>query len=639
MDTTVNPAEDFYRYATGGWLDSHPIPEDESYYDVTIELQRKVDQQIIDILDELVSRQAKHGSSKEWLTKFYKSGIDTTKAYADGLKPIQFMFDSIDNIKSIPDLQKCFSLLQKHCINSPLDFECGTNPHNSNHHMLKIYDYGYCLDKDIYINNDLQYIVDAYKKHIEAMLEIYGIDSVNAAQAAQTIYDIECKIAEYGIGFIGGYDPSVYYETTFDELSKITPNIDWQKFPSQIGFPMTGKVLLCCSIEYISNLNKQMEIIPIDNWKLYLKYMIIHDVAYYASLSFKKEHHKFFNEILYGDQDYTPVKNTVLENMSFIDGELIGTLYTEKHYSESTTNAIATISKKIKDSFKERVKSLDWMKGDTKKMALKKLDSMIIKIGHAEKRHDIIGPYINDSYIDNIINSYASLATNMLNNVNKTVDRASWVSTPQSVNACYIKDLNIMEIDAAILQSPFYYPNGDDAVNYGAIGAIIAHEMTHGFDNTGRKFGIEGSVSNWWTNEDSIEYKNRAQTLVDRFNSLIVIDTMHADGEYTLDENIADLGGLEIAYTAFTKTDQWKDQTKLIDGLTPDQRFFIAYAQSWAGLYRDEAIINLTLSDEHSLNKYRVEGPLPSVDAFIKAFNIKPGDRYYLPDSLRTHIW
>lgn len=640
MDTTVNPADDFYRYAAGGWIDSHPIPEDESYYDVSIELQRNVDQQIIDIINDITQHKQKVGSIEDKIAKFYLSGIDTSKSYSHGLKPLQFLFDSIDNIKSISDIQNGFATLQKYCINAPIDFENGPDPFNAKYFILKLYDYGYCLDsRDYYIDNELRPIADAYKNHIKNMLVIYGMDSTTALLSANKIYDIEYNIAKSAPDIIDTNNPSFYIESNIDELTNLTHNIDWKKMSSQIGFPMPKKILICCGTDYLTKIDKLIETIPVDDWKLYFKYMILHELASYTAPSFNNEKNKFFNKILWG-QEYDPsIHDNILYTITYTNGGLVGKLYTDKYYSEPTTDAITSIAENIRCAFAERIQSLDWMGDATKKMALKKLAAMNIKVGHADNYHDYYNFPIKDTYTSNILETYKSISSHDLGLIDKPIEQFFWVSTPQTVNASYLYESNAFEIDAAILQPPFYFPNGDDAVNYGAIGAIIGHEITHGFDNIGKKFKEDGSLYNWWTTKDSIEYEFRSQTLINRFNSFIAIDSMYADGELTLRENIADLGGLEIAYAAFTKTEQWKDQTKLIDGLTPDQRFFIAYAQSWAGIYRDEAIINQTTTNEHSLFQYRVEGPLPSVDAFIKAFNIKPGDRYYLPDSLKSHIW
>lgn len=640
MDTTANPAEDFYRYAAGGWIDSHPIPEDESDYDVTIEIQRKVDKQIVDIINDLRAHKQKPESNKDIIVRFFNSGIDTAKTYSDGLKPLQFLFDSIDNIKSKSDLQNGITILQKYCINAPLDFECGPNPTNTNYFICKIFDYGMALyDREYYLNDNYSEIIDTYKQHIEKMMLLFGLDSTISKQSANAIYNIEHEIAKITPTGNSSLFSSKSLEMSFDDLSAAT-TIDWEKLFTQIDCPKPKRILLCCGLEYIQGLTKLLETIPTDDWKIYFKYMILDAFSQYTSKEFQNENFEFFNKYLYGEEEEAPlIDKTITDITKYLFEEPIGKLYTDKYYSEQSTEAILSMANNIKDAMEEHIRAATWISDTTRNYALKKLKATKFKIGHTKNWTDNYGSFINDSYVSNIINTYKYYGKTERSFIDRPLDNSLWVFAPQNVSTNTIRDLNSIEIYAAQIQPPFYDSNADDAVNYGALGCIIGHEISHGFDNLGRYYGTDGSICNWWTAEDSMEFCKRASTLVDRFNTFIVIDTIHADGEYTLDENIADLCGLEIAYTAFTKTEQWKDQTKLIDGLTPDQRFFISYAQSMAGQYREEAIINNTIQDNHSLNKYRVEGPLPSVDAFIRAFNIKSGDRYYLPDSLKTHIW
>lgn len=641
MDTLANPANDFYRYANGGWIDSHPIPGDESSYDVSGELQRTVDQQISDIINDLTKHKHKKGSVEDDIVKFFLSGMDTARTYSEGLAPLQFMFDTIDNIKSISDLQNGIAILQKYCVNAPLDFECGPNPNNTNFLICKIYDFGMALyDRTYYLNDDYSEIIETYRKHIEKMLSLYGLDSVTAQKSANAIYNIEYEIAKITPKVISSLNPTMKTEMTLEDLLAIAPNIDWEKIFSQIDCPRPKRIILYCGQEYMSGINTLLETIPINDWKIYFKYMILDSFSRYTSKAFSDENHDFFHKYLCGEDEHTQlIDNVITDITNYLYEEPIGKLYVDKYYSEQTTNAIATMTDNIKEAMEEHIMAATWISSTTREYAIKKLKAMQFKIGHTKNWTKDFGSFISDSYVSNIINTYKYYGKTERSYIDKPLDKSLWILPPQNVNAIYIRDLNSIEIYAAQLQPPYYYRNGDDAVNYGAIGYIIAHEITHGFDNLGKYYGTDGSTHNWWNTTDSLKFAERAQTLIDRFNSFIVIDTMHADGEYTLDENIADLGGLEIAYTAFTKTKQWEDQTKLIDGLTPDQRFFISYAQSMAGTYRDEAIINYTITDNHALNQYRVEGPLPSMDAFIKAFDIKPGDRYYLPDSLRTRIW
>ncbi len=634
MDTTVNPAEDFYRYATGGWLDSHPIPEDESYYDVTIELQRKVDQQIISIINDLISHKQKPGTIEDKIATLYKGCLDTAKTFSEGLKPIQFLFDSLDNIKSALDIQDGFALLQKYCINTPLNFWINAIFEDS----TKIYVFD--IHSDCYIYNDLKYYEDSsyierYKKYIAKLFEILGQDSISSQNSAEIVYNIDYELAQEALST---YDQPSDETITFDELCNLTPNIDWNKMYSILEWNKPKNILPSCGEKYLIKVSEMTESIPVENWILFLKFQIMNDIGTTTNRLTYNEYNSFI-QFIKGAEEPDDLSNQALNCVDFIFDEAIGKLYTEKYYSDKTTNIIKSIADNVRLATAEHIENTDWMTDDTKKIALQKLDAIKIKIGHPKIWNDYSQTITDSSFVFNLASNLRIESKIEFESLDKPLEEDFWYSMPQQTNAFYVHSCNSIEIDAAFIQPPFFYPNGDDAVNYGLLGATIAHEITHGFDNYGKEFDYNGSIHNWWKPEDSIEFVKRTQTLIDRFNSFIAIDTMHADGEYTLEENIADLGGLEIAYTAFTKTEQWKDQTKLIDGLTPDQRFFIAYAQSMAGQYRNEAIINLTLTDVHSLSQYRVEGPLPSIEAFTKAFNIKPGDRYYLPDSLKTQIW
>ena len=327
----------------------------------------------------------------------------------------------------------------------------------------------------------------------------------------------------------------------------------------------------------------------------------------------------------------------VLNQMNDNYGDALGREYVNRHFSPATRKTAAKLCKDLKNAFCEHITKLDWMSDDTKKAALEKVERMEIKIGYPNKFVDFAECEVGDNYPVNIMNNFKAQTKYELQSVDMPTDNNTWWSTPQTANMYYMRAQNFIEVPAAMLQPPFFYPNGDDAVNFGAIGAAIGHEITHGFDDAGRFYDKDGNLANWWNEHDSIEFERRSQKLVDRFNSFIAIDTLHINGEQTLSENIADLGGICIAYTAFSNNKRGSRQQQ--GSLTPDQMFFIAYARTWAGAYRDEAARTHSMTNVHAMGKFRVEGPLPNINAFTEAFGIKPGDRYFIADSLRTEIW
>ncbi len=645
IDTTIRPQDDFYDYANGRWIARNPVPENGSRYCVSDQINAMVDQQIIDVIRDITSHKQTPGSTNEKLAFFFKSGMDTVSINAAGLKPVQYMLDTIDSMQNLSDLQNRIALLQKHYFKSPFSIQYGPYLSNSSTFAFVIGTDGLVMeDRELYLDDDefCEEIRGKYKRYIENMFRHMGQDSATAVRSAQATYDIEYRIAEISLDKMLSQNQSyVIHNNSIDDLTAQMPTFNWGKYFEQIGVPIPDTIVIRADDLYLSRLDTIMRQVPIDDWKSYLKFLFIDGISVALDSNFVNEHFDFKMRTLSGQEKNDPRWKQVLNELKSVFDDAIGKLYIDNYFSPKSKERALEMANNIKSALAERISNADWMCDSTKVKALRKLENCRLKIGYPDNHWvDYTNFVMGDSYATNILKCLSEYFKYEMSFINQNIGLDLWYEIlPSTANMYYVYNQNEIIVPAAMLQPPMFYANGDDAINYGAIGASIGHELTHGFDIQGQMFDEFGNLNDWWTDSDKLEFNRRAQNLIDRYNSFIVIDTIHADGELTFNENLADLGGLLVAYTAFSKTEQWKDQTKLIDGLTPDQRFFIAYAQTWAGIYRDESIRQRTKSSGHSLSRYRIEGPLPNIDAFVKAFNIKPGDKYYLPDSMKTHIW
>ena len=644
MDTTVRPQDDFYNYANGRWAANHPMPDDYSRYDAADVVMEKVNQQILDIITDIINHPQPAGSNAEKLARYYLSGMDTAAINAAGIEPIRFMLDTIDAMQRPTDLQNAITLLQKHYMVSPFYILYGPYLSSSDAYAFVMGEEGIGLFVSDYYFDDDEYsteIREEYKKYIRNLFVLVGQDSATAQQSALAAYGIEHRIAEILRDKIESLDPSLMYRNvTIDELGAMAPTIDWHKYFRQLELPIPDTIVLNSGKEYFIALDELMNQMPVGDWKSFFKLKVLNEFAPALNTDFVKEDFNFNYRIMGGQTEDLPRWKRVITSISSNFDEAISELYIERYFSQESEKRVVEMAGSIRTALAEHISNASWMRDSTKAKALEKLSCTRLKIGHPNKWIDYSSFDIGDNFTTNMIISLRENFKYEMSFINQPIDHSLWYEvSPHDANLYNIKNQNEIVIPAAFLQPPYFFPDGDDAVNYGAFGAAFAHELSHEFDASGRQFGNHGELLDWWTDSDIEAFDIQQQKLIDRFNSFIVIDSMHADGEFTAIENTADLGGLLVAYTAFSKTEQWKDQTKLIDGLTPDQRFFIAYAQTWAGSYRDEEIRNRTKTDQHSLVWFRIEGPLPNIDAFVKAFNVKPGDRYYLPDSLRAKIW
>ena len=640
MDTIVNPAVDFYQYANGGWMANNPLPDDKSRYGAFDVLDDKAREQVKSIFQELQETNAKDGSLAQKVSDFYNSGMSIDKRNKLGITPLKETLSLIDNISTKEALSKTISLLHQSGFSPVFRMYVGSDAKNSKMNIAHLNQGGLGLpNKDYYTDetSKFQEIRKEYIKHIETILTLAGIE--NPDQKAQNIFNLENKLANASRTPLELRDPILRYnKKSMDELQKLSSSIEWSDYFSTIGADNPGE-LIVGQPEFFESVSQLIDKESIEDWQDYLKWTILNSSADLLSENFVNADFDFYGKILSGKKENRPLWERIQDMVSGSLSETVGELYVAKYFPPKAKERMLDLVKNIKWALGERIAQLEWMSDETKVKAQEKLDAINVKIGYPNKWRNYSDMAIKDqSYFDNVMEARRFNRSYNISKMNKPVDPDEWFMPPQMVNAYYSSTKNEIVFPAAILQPPFFFMDGDDAVNYGAIGVVIGHELTHGFDDKGRKSDKNGNLNDWWTEEDAVKFEERADVLVNQFNEFTVIDDMKANGELTLGENIADLGGLNIALTAFDQTSQ-AHSTETIKGFTPKQRFFLSYAHIWAQNIRDEEIVRRTKTDVHSLGKYRVIGPLKNLPEFYQAFNIHESDYMYIPESERAVIW
>ncbi len=644
MDTTVKPGDDFFRYANGNWLKNNPVPAEYSIYGTFEELRENNNKQLRQIMEEAAAdKNATAGSIKQKIADFYSSGMDSAAIEKTGIKAIQADLDKIDAIKSVPDLVKTIAYLHTLGINQMFYFFSGQDDKNSEKVIAQLYQGGLGLpDRDYYLSKDprSQEIRTEYVKHLGKTFELSGVQKEQADKDSKIVMDIETKMADVSSTRLDLRDPvKNYNKMDLAGLQKLAPQFDWSTYFSTLGLKATDEINVG-QPKFFSGIAKLVTTVPVDQWKTYLKWHLLREASPFLSSAFEKEHFSFYSVVLSGIKEMKPRWKRVLSITSASLGEAVGQLYVEKYFPAEAKKRMLELVTNLKDALKDRIEKLSWMCDATKKEAEAKLAKMNLKVGYPDKWRDYSSLKITkDSYFQNIMAASQFEFQRDLNKIGKPVDRTEWGMTPQTVNAYYSPNMNEIVFPAAILQPPFFFMNADDAVNYGAIGVVIGHEMTHGFDDQGRQFDKDGNLRDWWTPEDATNFEKQTQVLVDQFDNYKMLDSLHVDGKLTLGENIADMGGLTVAYAALQKAMNGKDQNAKIDGFTSDQRFFLAYAQVWRGNTRDKELMRRLKEDVHSPKEARVNGQVYNIPEFYKAFNIKPTDKNYKPENLRPVIW
>jgi len=644
MDTTVQAGDDFYRFANGNWLKNNPIPDEYSRYGAFEVLQEDNYRQLKTIFDEASDdKTASAGSVNQKIRDFYNSGMDTVKIDENGINPLKPELVRIDAFSDVTDVQKM--LIRQHASgNYPLFYLfSGPDEKNSNQVIANTHQNGLGLpDRNYYLGDDprSKEIRSRYLEHMARIFILAGSTAEQAATDADIVMKIETELAGISSTRLELRDPKANYnKTDLAGLQLMAPEIDWKAYFEGINLQATSEINVG-QPEFLRGMAKMIHTVPVSEWKVYFRWDLINSAASSLSSDFDKEHFAFYGTVLSGAKEQRPRWKRMIDQTNSSLGEAVGQLYVQKFFPPEAKKRMTELVNNLKISLGERIDGLSWMTDATKKEAQAKLEKINVKIGYPENWIDYSSLSIGtDSYYANKKNARQFAVDLDIAKVGKPVDRSEWGMTPQTINAYYSPNMNEIVFPAAILQPPFFFMDADDAVNYGAIGMVIAHEMTHGFDDQGRQYDKEGNLRDWWQAEDSKNFESKTKILVDQFNNYKILDSLHVDGKLTLGENIADLGGMNVAYNGLQKALAGKNKDEKIDGFTADQRFFLSYAQVWRANIRDEETMRRLKEDVHSPGEARVNGIVYNIPAFYAAFNIQPTDKRYIAPEYRADIW
>ena len=642
MDTSVVPGDDFYMYATGGWQEANPIPDEHSRYGTFDKLRENNQEQVQGLIEELGAENHKQGTNAQKVGDLYSMGIDEAKLNAEGYEPIKPILAKIDAAITKKDIVSLVAQINRYAASPFFGFGVGPDAKNSTMNIAHIYQSGIGMSgREYYTEQDdeSKLLRQEYVKMMQVQFKNIGYTEAEAEKAANAAMKIETELAKNHFTKEERRQPEKnYHKIKLIDLDKEVAPFDWAYYFEQVG----ANNLEDLNVSQIEPVRAAIHIIDtesIDNLKSYLNWIVIRSAASYLSDEFVDASFEFYGKTMSGSKEIRPRWKRSIDAVNGALGEAVGQLYVERYFPEEAKERMLTLVNNLTESLGERISNLEWMSEETKEKAHEKLSTFIVKIGYPDKWKDYSSLEIkDDSYYANMKRASQFEYNESLKELGKPVDKTKWYMSPQTVNAYYSPTSNEICFPAGILQPPFFYMNADDAVNYGGIGVVIGHEMTHGFDDQGRKFDKDGNLNDWWTSEDAASFDERTKVLVDHFDNIVVIDTVRANGTFTLGENIADHGGLQVSLNAYNKTKE-AQSGETIDGFTPEQRFFLSYATLWGGNVRDAEIVRLTKIDPHSLGKWRVNGALPHIDAWYDAFDIKETNALYLPKEKRASIW
>ncbi|WP_304236980.1 M13 family metallopeptidase [Phocaeicola plebeius] len=643
MDTTVSAGTDFFRYACGGWNDAHPLTAEYSRYGTFDELFENSQKQLRELIEGLAAQKNNQaGSAAQKIGDLYNMAMDSVTLNKQGAEPVKAMLDKIAGMKDKSEIVPMMTEMAHIGIGTYFHSCVYADPKNSSLNIFQMGQGGINLgEKEYYLDTDsiTQNIREQYKLYIGKLFQLAGFSEADAQQKVADVMEIETAIAKVSRSATELRDPEAnYHKMSFDELKKTIAGIDWDAYMKGLGIQAPAE-LNVEQVEPIQEVARLMNTLPLSKHVSYLEYNLLDAAASCLSDDFVAARFDFYGKVLSGRQVNQPRWKRAVNSVNGMLGELVGEMYVEKYFPAAAKERMVKLVKNLQTALGERIDAQEWMSDSTKIRAHEKLATFHVKVGYPDKWKDYSKLEIkNDSYWANVCRASEWGFNDMYSRIGKPVDKDEWLMTPQTVNAYYNPSTNEICFPAAILQPPFFNMEADDAANYGAIGVVIGHEMTHGFDDQGRQFDKDGNLTDWWAPGDADRFKERAQVMVDFFNKIEVLPGLQANGELTLGENLADHGGLNVAYLAFQNAT--KDAPLgVVDGFTPEQRFFLAYATLWAGNIRDEQIRVYTKSDPHSLGKWRVNGALPHIQAWYDAFHITPSDPLYVAPENRVNVW
>ena len=646
FDKSVRPADDFYQFACGGWMKNNPLPAAYSRYGSFDKLGEDNVKRINGILNELKTKEYAEGTTERKLSDLYKLATDENRRNADGVAPIMPMLNRIQAAKNIDQLVALQKEMSTYTSNEFYGIYIGADEKNSKQNIVNVFQGGLILrQKEYYLDNDSATadIREAYKKHIVNMFKFFGFSEKASQKKMQNILRLETELAKVSKSNSELRDPEAnYHKMTLKEFNARYPHLYMEQIANAGGIESKYmQEIVVGQPEFLDGADKLMATLKAEELRDYMQWRHILSAVSYLSEDAIAANFEFFGKKMSGRKEDHPLWKRATAQVEGQMGEALGKIYTEKYFPESSKERMKQLVKNLQVSLAERIETQTWMSEETKKNALDKLNSFYVKIGYPDKWTDMskLTVDMKKSYYDNIVECKKFWNEYEINKkAGKPVDRDEWHMTPQTVNAYYNPTTNEICFPAGILQPPFFDANADDAFNYGAIGVVIGHEMTHGFDDSGRHYDKDGNMNDWWTKADGDNFTKRADDYAAYFSNIKVLPDLNANGKFTLGENLADHGGLMVSFNAFKHAMKSQPCSEK-DGFTPEQRFFLAYSGVWAGNITEAEIRNRTKSDPHSLGRWRVNGALPHIDAWYEAFDVKEGDKMFVPKAERLELW
>lgn len=647
MDTTIKPSDDFFKFVNGGWIAKNEIPADLGAYGSFHELRENTQQVLLEILRKAgESDKYKEGSDQKKAADFYSVGMDSLLAERAGVSVLKPKLDKIEAIRNKKDIQEYLEQDFMEGGNTFFNLYIDANLKDSERVAAYVTSGGIGLpERDYYLEKDAKSkeTREKYAEHLENLFVLAGTDPQDANQQAETVLKLETRLAESMLTKEDSRDPyKIYNPKSIADLNQLAPSVDWNDYFNSLS--MNVDTVIVEAPSFLQAYDKIVGDTKLDDIKAYLKVALLRNSAPFLNHAFVQESFNFNQSYLSGVTKMRPRWKRVLATTDNLMGEAIGQLYVDENFPPDAKKKALEMVENIKLAFADRIKQLEWMSDSTKEMALKKLGTFTVKIGYPEEWIDYSSLEVDKdpekaSYYRNVIKAQVFESKRQIAKLGKPVDRKEWHMRPQTVNAYYNPPLNEIVFPAAILQPPFYDYRADEAVNYGGIGAVIGHEISHGFDDQGAKYDAEGNLKNWFTEKDLSRFKEKGKGLADQFNKYEPLPGVFVQGEFTLGENIGDLGGLTAAFEGLQRFYRENGKPGLIDGFTPEQRFFISWGTVWRVKYRDETLRKQVKTDPHSPGMYRANGPLTNFTPFYEAFSVREGDKMFRPDAERVKIW